>query len=171
LKHQRENEMTKQALVVGGLAVSGQGIVAALTQRLGWHIVTPAGASHISVDLLDRPDVEAKLSRLTGVTHVFFAAYLERPTPAEEVAPNLAMLRNVVETIERIAPGLEHVKLMHGTKAYGTHLGPYKTPARETDPRHMPPNFYYDQEDFVRERSNGKHWSWSALRPPSAGSP
>jgi nucleoside-diphosphate-sugar epimerase len=117
------------------------------------------------VDLTDRMDAEAKLSGLTNVTHIFFAAYQERPTPAEEVAPNLAMLRNTVEIIERVASGLEHVNLMQGTKAYGTHLGPYKTPARETDPRHMPPNFYYDQEDFLKERCKGKSWSWSALRP------
>jgi nucleoside-diphosphate-sugar epimerase len=165
--------MTKQALVVGGLGVTGRGIVAALAQSPDWEIVAlsrrspeePGAARHISVDLADRADAEAKLSGLTNVTHIFFAAYQERPTPAEEVAPNLAMLRNTVEIIERVAPGLEHVNLMQGTKAYGTHLGPYKTPARETDPRHMPPNFYYDQEDFLKERCKGKSWSWSALRP------
>jgi nucleoside-diphosphate-sugar epimerase len=165
--------MTKQALVVGGLGVTGRGIVAALAQSPDWEIVAlsrrspeePGAARHISVDLADRADAEAKLSGLTNVTHIFFAAYQERPTPAEEVAPNLAMLRNTVEIIERVASGLEHVNLMQGTKAYGTHLGPYKTPARETDPRHMPPNFYYDQEDFLKERCKGKSWSWSALRP------
>ena len=165
--------MTKQALVVGGLGVTGRGIVAALAQSPDWEIVAlsrrspeePGAARHISVDLADRADAEAKLSGLTNVTHIFFAAYQERPTPAEEVAPNLAMLRNTVEIIERVAPGLEHVNLMQGTKAYGTHLGPYKTPARETDPRHMPPNFYYDQQDFLKERCKGKSWSWSALRP------
>jgi hypothetical protein len=29
----------------------------------------------------------------------------------------------------------------------------------------MPPNFYYDQEDFLRERQQGKAWHWTALRP------
>jgi hypothetical protein len=29
----------------------------------------------------------------------------------------------------------------------------------------MPPNFYYDQEDFLRERQKAKRWPWSALRP------
>src|SRR5260370_7934209 len=29
----------------------------------------------------------------------------------------------------------------------------------------MPPNFYYNQEDYVQERSKGKAWSWSALSP------
>jgi nucleoside-diphosphate-sugar epimerase len=31
----------------------------------------------------------------------------------------------------------------------------------------MPPNFYYDQEDYLKERSTGKTWSWTALRPSS----
>lgn len=29
----------------------------------------------------------------------------------------------------------------------------------------MPPNFYYDQEDFLRQRQQGKTWHWTALRP------
>jgi nucleoside-diphosphate-sugar epimerase len=29
----------------------------------------------------------------------------------------------------------------------------------------MPPNFYYDQEDYLIERSGEKMWSWTALRP------
>lgn len=29
----------------------------------------------------------------------------------------------------------------------------------------MPPNFYYDQEDLLRERQAGKRWSFTALRP------
>ncbi|MBD1998264.1 hypothetical protein H6G00_16785 [Leptolyngbya sp. FACHB-541] len=28
----------------------------------------------------------------------------------------------------------------------------------------MPPNFYFDQEDFLIARSAGKNWSWTALR-------
>ncbi|WP_404478414.1 hypothetical protein [Novosphingobium sp. BL-52-GroH] len=29
----------------------------------------------------------------------------------------------------------------------------------------MPPNFYYDQEDLLRDRQQGKGWSFTALRP------
>ncbi|HEY0162492.1 MAG TPA: NAD-dependent dehydratase, partial [Edaphobacter sp.] len=50
-------------------------------------------------------------------------------------------------------------------KAYGADLGPFKTPAREDDPRLLPSNFYYAQEDFLREHQQGKLWSWTALRP------
>jgi hypothetical protein len=54
---------------------------------------------------------------------------------------------------------------MHGTKWYGMHLGPFKTPAVEDDPRHMPPNFYYDQWDYLVERQKGKRWTYSSARP------
>jgi hypothetical protein len=162
----------RQVLVAGGFGVAGRGILNAVARTADFKAVAlsrcaeaPGTARHIAVDLTDRADAEAKLGGLNGITHIFFAAYLERPSPAEEVAPNFAMLENVVEIIERVAPGLEHVSLMQGTKAYGTHLGFYRTPARESDPRHMPPNFYYDQEDFLRERSLGRSWSWSARRP------
>lgn len=39
-----------------------------------------------------------------------------------------------------------------GAKWYGQHLGMYKTPAKETDPRYMTPNFYYDMVDYCQEK-------------------
>jgi hypothetical protein len=78
---------------------------------------------------------------------------------------NVALLRNLLDATERIAPGLRHVTLYQGGKAYGADLGPFKTPEREDDPRLMSPNFYYDQEDFLRERQAGKDWSFTILRP------
>ena len=42
---------------------------------------------------------------------------------------------------------------------------PLKTPFKESDPRHMPPNFYFEQADFLRARQPGKRWSWTELRP------
>jgi nucleoside-diphosphate-sugar epimerase len=54
---------------------------------------------------------------------------------------------------------------MQGYKVYGAHLGPFKTPARESDAGHMPPEFNIDQQDWLAARQQGKSWSWSALRP------
>jgi nucleoside-diphosphate-sugar epimerase len=99
------------------------------------------------------------------VTHVFYAAYQDRPTWAQLVAPNRAMLVNAVEAVERVAGGLSHITLMQGYKVYGAHLGPFKTPAREDDPPHMPPEFNVEQQAFLEERQAGKPWSWSAIRP------
>jgi nucleoside-diphosphate-sugar epimerase len=163
----------KHAVVVGALGVIGRAIVEQLTSGQDWSVVGlsrrqpdfETRARHISVDLGDRSDAQAKLAELGDATHVFFAAYQAMPTRAEEVEPNLTLLRNSVESIAAVAPRLEHVNLMQGGKAYGCHLGAFKTPAKETDPRHMPPNFYYDQEDWLKEASAGAPWGWSALRP------
>jgi hypothetical protein len=51
------------------------------------------------------------------------------------VAPNLAMLSNLVEAVEPRSPALRRVVLLQGSKWYGSHLGPYRTPADEDDPR------------------------------------
>ena len=83
------------------------------------------------------------------MTHVFYAAYQDRPTWAELVAPNVAMLVNTLDASNPWLPGLEHVSLMQGYKVYGAHLGPFKTPARENDPPHMPPEFNVDQQQFL----------------------
>ncbi|WP_343698992.1 SDR family oxidoreductase [Caulobacter sp.] len=125
----------------------------------------PDGVEGISVDLLDRADVEAKLGGLKDVTHIVFAAYIEKAGAAERSQVNVAILRNLVEVVETASPVLEHVAFYQGGKAYGSDLGPFKTPAREDDPRLMSPNFYYDQEDFLRRAQVGKTWAWTALRP------
>ncbi|MEO0375984.1 MAG: SDR family oxidoreductase, partial [Cyanobacteria bacterium P01_A01_bin.17] len=109
-------------------------------------------------------DVQVKLGGLNDVTHIFYTAFWGGPTFDGPVAENLAMLANVVETIEPIAPKLERAVLIQGGKVYGRHLGPFKTPAKESHPRHMAPNFYFDQEDFLVTQSAGKSWSWTALR-------
>jgi len=119
----------------------------------------------ISVDLLDIVDTRQKLSSIKDLTHVVFGAYVERATPSEKTEDNVAILKNLLDTIEETSPNLRHVTFYQGGKAYGADLGPFKTPAREDDPRLMPPNFYYDQEDFLRNRQRGKQWHWTALRP------
>src|SRR5205085_1594529 len=93
-----------------------------------------SGARIVPVDLLDAGDCHARLAGLGDVTHLFYAAYLEKPTEAERVEVNGAMLRHLMEAVEPVAPGLQHVVLMQGTKYYGCHLGPFETPAKESDP-------------------------------------
>ncbi|HYD07225.1 MAG TPA: nucleoside-diphosphate sugar epimerase, partial [Reyranella sp.] len=84
----------------------------------------------------------------------------------EQIRRNEAMLANLFEPLERAAPRLRHVALLQGTKAYGVHVRPLTVPARENrSEMHEQPNFYWNQERFVRERQKGKAWSWSILRP------
>jgi len=162
---------TRQAVVVGGLGVTGRAVIEHIGAQQAWKAVglsrrTPdfeTDTPFVAVDLLDRADCEARLSGITDATDIVYAAYQPRPTWAELVEPNLAMLRNAVEVIERNSPDLKHVTLVQGGKVYGAHLGPFRTPAKESDPRHMPPEFYYDQQDYLHGRQAS--WTWSALRP------
>ena len=162
----------RQAVVVGALGVIGRNLVRHLRGR-GWEVVGLSrrppefdnGARNIPVDLLDRDAAERRLRELRDATHIFYCAFQARPTWAEHGAPNLAMLVNAVEPIERVAKKLCHVHLVQGTKFYGSHLGPFRTPAKETDPPHMPPNFYLDQETWLSAHQRGKGWTWSAFRP------
>lgn len=123
-----------------------------------------AEVAHLPVDLLDRSAVATAVGGLDGVTHVFHCGYVDRPTRQELVEPNVAMLRHVLDAVEGDG-ALQHVNLMEGTKWYGSHLGPFRTPAREDDPRHLPPNFYYDQQDLLASRADAGGWTWSAARP------
>jgi nucleoside-diphosphate-sugar epimerase len=160
------------ALVVGARGVIGGNLITHL-EGLGWDVIglsrrggTDRGSvRHLAVDLLDRDATIHQLRGLSEVTHLFYAAYQDRPSWAELVAPNLAMLTNVVDAVEPIAPDLEHISLMQGYKVYGAHLGPFATPAKESDPPHMPPEFNVDQQQFLERRQLGATWSWSALRP------
>lgn len=164
---------TKTALVIGAQGVIGRNLIRHLESLNTWNIVGVSrreGSSsgrtrYISADLLDAGDTRHKFGDLTDVTHVFYAAYQDRPTWAELVAPNVAMLRNVLDAIEPIATDMEHVSLMQGFKVYGAHLGPFKTPARESDAGHMPPEFMVDQQQILLERQEQASWSWSAIRP------
>jgi nucleoside-diphosphate-sugar epimerase len=160
-------------LVAGSQGVSGSAAVQhwsavpdtkvyGLSRR---RVAAEDGAEHISVDLLDVEDVRAKLGSIRGVTQIVFGAYIEKATAAEKSEVNVAILKNLLDVVEETSPALKHITIYQGGKAYGADLGPFKTPAREDDPRLMPPNFYYDQEDFLRERQTGKAWHWTALRP------
>ncbi|MFE2378506.1 SDR family oxidoreductase [Streptomyces sp. NPDC059398] len=171
------NPERRVALVIGANGVVGRDIIHHLAGLDGWEII---GASrrggtdtgrirYIAVDLLDPEDAREKLGGLTEVTHIFYAAFQDRPTWAELVPPNLAMLVNSVDAVEPAATGLRHISLMQGYKVYGAHLGPFKTPARESDAGHMPPEFNVDQQSFLEGRSRGKSWTWSAIRPSMVG--
>lgn len=161
------------ALVAGGLGVIGRNVVTHLADTLGWQVTAlsrrspdfETAATYLSVDLLDPVATESALAQAGPFTHVFYAAYQEHDDPAEQVEANLAMLRNCVTGAEAASPDLSRVVLYEGAKYYGAHLGAFPTPAREDDPRVMPPMFYYDQEDWLTAHAEGKGWDRVVLRP------
>ena len=165
------------AVVVGAQGVIGRYVVERLASLPDWEVTGLSrrrGADaprvrHIAVDLLDPAGVAAKLRGLADATHIFFAAFQPGSGPAADYAKNIAanrgLLVNSVSAIDRASAQLERVVLVTGTKYYGSHLGPYKTPAREDDPRHAGANYYFEQIDWLTAFQKGKRWNWTELRP------
>lgn len=161
------------ALVAGASGIVGTGIAQRLVAA-GWRVLCASrsgggglpGTEGIALDLSNPADCDRVLAAHPGITHVFFAAYQQAASRAAEVAPNLAMLRHVVLAAQARCPGLRKVVLVTGAKFYGIQWSASRTPCRESDPRQLGPNFYYDQEDFLRSASQGQRWSWCNLIPP-----
>ncbi len=166
----------RKYLVFGALGLVGGAVVRALERR-GDEVIAVSrrqperagGARFLSLDLTDREVCARTLGQpeLADVTHLVYAALHEKPEliagwrDPEQIRTNTDMLRNVLDFVQP----LEHLSLLQGTKAYGAHIAPMKLPGKETDPRHPGGNFYWTQEDLVRERSAGAAWSFTVFRP------
>lgn len=168
-----------KVLVAGATGLVGRAAIEEFSAR-GWEVAgvsrrvpddLDAKAELISVDLTDRAACEAVFGAMDDVTHLVFAALYEKPglfagwRERDQMETNLAMLANLFEPLERAATGLRHVSILQGTKAYGAHFKPIEVPARESRPRDAHENFYWLQEDFLRDRQSGKPWTWTVVRP------
>jgi nucleoside-diphosphate-sugar epimerase len=162
------------ALIPGASGVVGLRLAEYLAAQPGWKVLgiarrpmaSSCGYEAIALDLTDAAACQAAASRLSEVTHLFYCArYAHSKAEPEPIESNLGMLRHLIEAVEPVAQRLEHVHLVQGSKYYGSELGPYKTPAKETDPRVPLDNWYYAQEDWLIARSRGKRWRWSSSRP------
>jgi nucleoside-diphosphate-sugar epimerase len=166
----------RKYLVLGATGLVGRAVVRALEHH-GDAVIAVSrrkpdvcgGAAFVSLDLTDRAACARTLSQpeFADVTHLVYAALYEKPDliagwrDREQIRVNTEMLRNVLDFVQP----LEHLSLLQGTKAYGAHLGPMKLPGKETDPRPAGDNFYWNQEDMVRERAAAAAWTFTIFRP------
>jgi nucleoside-diphosphate-sugar epimerase len=127
---------------------------------------------HLALDLTHEAECRAASDAFRDVTHFVYAALFELPGLVEgwrndqQIATNDRMLRNLLGPLLTAAPGLRHVTLLQGTKAYGVHVRPLAVPAREgrSEMREQP-NFYWAQEDYLRAQQAGRDWAFTILRP------
>jgi nucleoside-diphosphate-sugar epimerase len=171
--------VANKVLVTGASGLLG---VAAIEKFLsaGWEVVgvsrrkpkLPSGRDvrFLPVDLRDEDAARAAFEPLADVTHIAYTALHEKPElvagwSSKEIETNTAMLRNVVEPIVRTASDFQHISILQGTKIYGVHLHPIPIPARERDARKDHANFFFDHEDYVRERGARHGFTYTALRP------
>ena len=171
-------------LVAGASGLVGHAAIEHFLARGDWDVIGVSrrvpndveDATLLSLDLMDVAACIRAAALFDEVTHVVYAALFEMPglfrgwLEEEQIQRNGAMCRNFFEPLLENAPALEHVSLLHGTKAYGIHhptIGPSgeRNPLREREPRAEHPNFYWVQEDYLREKQRAASWGLTVFRP------
>jgi nucleoside-diphosphate-sugar epimerase len=171
--------MSGTILIAGASGVVGTAAVDAFLED-GWDVIAasrrrPETTStrefrHVPMNLQDADEVEKAVAEMSDVTHVVYAAVYEKPgliegwTDPEQMSTNDKMLRNLINPLCKVAT-IKHVSLFQGTKAYGIHLHPMPVPARERYPRDNHENFYWLQEDYIKEKSADANFNWTIFRP------
>ena len=165
-------------LVAGASGLVGYAAARHFARLPGWRVIAvsrrvPDDLDRVelaSVDLMDRERCAEVFGAMHDVTHVVYAALYEKPglfqgwRDRDQMETNRRMLEHLFEPLRAVAP-LRHVTLLQGTKAYGAHLHAIPIPAKERAPRDPHDNFYWLQEDYLRERQQGQAWTWTILRP------
>ncbi len=172
--------MSRTILIAGASGVVGQAAVEHFARTPGWTTIALSRRAplvrasrawrHVALDLTDAAACRAAVAAMPRITHVVYAALYEKPglvagwRDPEQMATNLAMLRNLAEPLVELG-ALEHVSLLQGTKAYGVHLHRIAVPARERWPRDEHANFYWLQEDFLRDAAVRGEFAFTIFRP------
>jgi nucleoside-diphosphate-sugar epimerase len=172
--------MAKKVVVAGATGLVGSAALRHFGTNGGAEVIALSrrkphdlhGARHVALDLADAVQCASVAGELEGTTHLVYAALYEEPDLVDgwrnphQIDINDRMLRNLMAALEPVSPALKHVALLQGTKAYGVHVRPLTVPAREgRSEMYEQPNFYWAQENFLRDLQTGKAWHWSILRP------
>jgi nucleoside-diphosphate-sugar epimerase len=166
-------------LIAGASGVVGRAALETFATAPGWRAIglsrrTPDTelGEHVAVDLCDADACARIASAFPDTTHVVYAALYEKPglirgwREHDQMQTNLTMLRNFLESLQEAARGLRHISILQGTKAYGAHVQPMRVPGKEREPRIEHENFYWLQEDWLKDQQTGAAWSYTIWRPP-----
>ena len=172
--------MTRTILIAGASGVIGSAAVEHFVREPGWRVIalsrrlpivaTDCDFAHLPVDLSDAEDCRTALAALPAVTHLVYAAACEQEGLVEgwrdpaTMALNGQMFANLIDPLAATGK-LRHVSLLQGAKAYGAHFHPVSIPLREDRPRDPHPNFYWLQEDKLREASARRGFLFTIWRP------
>ncbi len=163
----------KKILIAGATGQIGSSVGEYLAMSGGWN---PVGLARnpdanpsfpmIAVDLTDPRDCSRKLSVLTDITHILYAARFDHyGGELESKDTNVGMLGNLLDAVEPAAQNLQHIHLVHGTKYYGHTIAQRPVPYREEDVCGNYNSFYFEQQSLVEQRQRNQKWSWSISRP------
>ena len=170
--------MDRNLLVVGATGLLGRAILKHFRTKSAWHCIGLSRRSpdlskvlHVKSDLMDKSSLESHYDILKNVTHVVYGALYEMDDlisgwqHKRQIEYNTIMFRNLMSCLVEFATNLTHISLLQGTKAYGIHVEPMKAPAKESWPRHQHENFYWYQEDILKDLQKDGGWSFNIWRP------
>ena len=168
----------RNALIVGASGIVGRAAFEYFAGQAGWSAFGVSRrapdlsvGTHVPLDLLDAEACRRQLAELPAMTHIVYAALQEKPGLIEgwfdpvTMETNRRMLENLLDAAEARG-GVTHVSLLQGTKAYGAHVGRMRVPGREREARHPHDNFYWLQEDLLRQRAAAGNYGFTIWRPP-----
>ena len=166
-------DSSRLTLIAGATGQIGSSVAKHLFEQQGWNPLglarTPksdAPYPMLALDLTDAQDCLDKITTLSNVTHVLYAArYDHFGGELESRETNVRMLENLLNALDSVSGNLQHIHLVHGTKYYGHTVQERRTPYQEDDTCGNFNSFYYEQQCLLEQRQRGQTWSWSISRP------
>jgi nucleoside-diphosphate-sugar epimerase len=143
----------------------------------------------VQLDFSQEPESLIEQMRATcgKVTHAYFASYIHRIQFSELNIANEKLFKNFLTSLLAVAPNLQNVTLETGgevshprlppsynhktdilhSQYYGGYIRVVEVPHREVQARQGPAaeNFYYQQEDLLKQQQQGQKWTYNIIRP------
>ncbi|UJR32523.1 hypothetical protein I4U23_019985 [Adineta vaga] len=179
--------MANVACVWGANGISGTGMIDALieqslsafskiiciSRRKMQFDIEDKRIYFISIDLIEAgiDEIVTELIKADGhtITHMFYYAHVPKMDEIEQDNINKILLQKALDATEKVAgKNVKCVSLQTGYKYYGVHKGPQYMAAQpfiEDAARHEGVNFYYTQEDLIKEYATKNKWNYSITRP------
>ncbi|CAF3670925.1 unnamed protein product [Adineta steineri] len=123
----------------------------------------------ITLHIVDEIVTELLKAGGQSITHVYHYTYIEKKDENELDEVNKILFQKALDVTVKIAgEQVKCVSLQTGYKYYGVHKGGEylaTRPYSENAPRHKGSNFYYTQEDLLKEYSKKHNWKYVITRP------
>ncbi|KAL8293155.1 hypothetical protein RQP46_000849 [Phenoliferia psychrophenolica] len=177
----------KTAVIFGGNGVSGSAAIRHLLSQPEWTRVIATSLRPVQFKFDDPRDclrfvsidqtaetpaaVADKLRAVGGasVSLVLFYTYIAKDDEDELIAVNHKLFQGGLDATALLATGPVSFVLQTGYKRYNVHRGPNgglaEIPYREDGPRPPGKNFYFVQEDMLKEFCQAHGWSWNIVVP------
>ena len=165
--------MTKVALVAGAGGAASKRLIDVLLADPGWSVIAlarsarPSGAgSPRSAPTCSTARPARARSGRARLTHIFYTARATHgESGVESVEENVAMLRNVLDAVEPMAPASSTCIWCRARSITACTSGRFRTPAREDDPTPSAAELLLRPAGHARRAPRGRAWAWSASRP------